>query len=73
MPGGGSAYILHQILEIQEGYKYLDAAPMTITSKAHRPSYGTDGDYFSKPNAEEIFERVYGMMHEAAPHIYKPI
>jgi pyruvate/2-oxoglutarate/acetoin dehydrogenase E1 component len=56
-PGGASAYILQQILEQQDGYNYLDSKPQTLTSKAHRPSYGTDGDYFSKPSAEDIFEK----------------
>lgn len=67
VPGGASAYILQKIMEEQEGYKYLDAQPLTIASKAHRPAYGTDGDYFSKPSAEEVFEKVYGMMHEYNP------
>lgn len=73
VPGGASAFILQQVLEDQQGYRWLDAAPLTITSKAHRPAYGTDGDYFSKPNAEEIFEKVYQVMHEYAPSIYPPL
>lgn len=71
VPGGASAFILQQVLEEQHGYRWLDAAPVVITSKAHRPAYGSDGDYFSKPNAEEIFEKVYAIMHEVAPSIYK--
>ncbi|MGB5666587.1 MAG: thiamine pyrophosphate-dependent enzyme [Maribacter sp.] len=67
VPGGCSAYLVHEIVEKQGAYTYLDSAPQTLTAKAHRPAYGTDGDYFSKPNAEDIFEKVYGIMHEANP------
>jgi pyruvate/2-oxoglutarate/acetoin dehydrogenase E1 component/TPP-dependent pyruvate/acetoin dehydrogenase alpha subunit len=67
VPGGASAYLLQQILETQNGYDYLDSKPQTLTAKAHRPSYGTDGDYFSKPSAEDIFEKVYAILHEAKP------
>lgn len=67
VPGGASAYILQQILEEQNGYQYLDSQPQTLTAKPHRPAYGTDGDYFSKPSAEDIFEKVYAIMHEAKP------
>ena len=70
VPGGCSAYLMHEILEKQEAYKYLDSAPETITAKAHRPAYSSDGDYFSKPNAEDIFEKVYEVMHEANPEDY---
>ncbi len=70
VPGGASAYILQQILEEQDGYSYLDSKPQTLTSKAHRPAYGTDGDYFSKPSTEDIFEKVYAMMSEARPNQY---
>ncbi len=70
VPGGCSAYLLQEILENQEGYKYLDSAPQTLTSRAHRPAYASDGDYFSKPNAEDIFEKVYSMMHESDPVTY---
>jgi pyruvate/2-oxoglutarate/acetoin dehydrogenase E1 component len=63
VPGGASAFILQQILETQNGYRYLDAKPTTIHAKAHRPAYGSDGDYFSKPNAEEIFEKVLEVMN----------
>ena len=54
VPGGAAAYMFNKVMEEQGGYKYLDVAPRTITGKAHRPAYGSDGDYFSKPNAEEI-------------------
>ena len=67
VPGGASAYILQKIIEEQNAYKYLDAAPATLTAKAHRPAYGTDGDYFSKPSIEDIIEKVHGIMHEAKP------
>ncbi len=67
VPGGASAYILQHILDDQDGYKYLDSKPQTLTAKAHRPAYGTDGDYFSKPSAEDIFEKVYAMMNETDP------
>ncbi len=67
VPGGCSAYLINEIIENQGAYNYLDCAPQTLTAKAHRPAYGTDGDYFSKPNAEDIFEKVYDIMHEANP------
>ncbi|SEP02624.1 Pyruvate/2-oxoglutarate/acetoin dehydrogenase complex, dehydrogenase (E1) component [Flavobacterium sp. CF108] len=67
VPGGASAYILQQILEEQDAYKYLDSKPQTLAAKAHRPAYGTDGDYFSKPSAEDIFEKIYSMMNEVNP------
>ena len=70
LPGGASAYILQQIIEEQDGYKYLDSKPQTLTAKAHRPAYGTDGDYFSKPSIEDIFEKVYAMMNETNPSKY---
>ncbi len=70
VPGGGSAYLLREILEVQNGYKYLDSKPITVTSYAHRPAYGTDGDYFSKPNENDIFESAYAIMHEANPMKY---
>jgi pyruvate/2-oxoglutarate/acetoin dehydrogenase E1 component len=67
VPGGASAYILQQILEVQKGYFQLDSQPKTLTSQEHRPSYGTDGDYFSKPSTEDIYEKIYEMMHEDNP------
>ncbi len=68
VPGGASAYILNEILNTQNGYQFLDSQPKTLTAKAHRPAYGTDGDYFSKPSADDIFEAVYNVMHELNPH-----
>lgn len=67
VPGGASAYILQHIVDQQNGYQHLDSKPQTLTAKQHRPAYGTDGDYFSKPSAEDVFEKVYDMMHEADP------
>tara|TARA_R110002167_G_scaffold33371_3_gene107214 strand:- start:3 stop:2414 length:2412 start_codon:yes stop_codon:yes gene_type:complete len=68
VPGGCSAYLLNEIIEKQGAFKYLDSAPQTLSAKAHRPAYGTDGDYFSKPNREDIFEKVYAIMHESSPN-----
>lgn len=65
--GGASAYILQQILEKQNGYQFLDSQPLTITAKNHRPAYGTDGDYFSKPSIDDIVERIYGVFNEVNP------
>lgn len=70
VPGGCSAYLIREIMEKQDGYQYLDSPPLTLTAKAHRPAYATDGDYFSKPNEEDIFEKVYTIMHEVAPNDY---
>lgn len=64
VPGGASAYMYNKVMEEQNGYRFLDVAPRTITSKAHRPSYGTDGDYFSKPNVEDVVEVIREMMRE---------
>jgi len=70
VPGGASAYILQEILDVQNGYKHLDSKPETLAAKPHRPAYGTDGDYFSKPSVEDIFEKVYAIMSEANPSKY---
>ena len=67
VPGGTSAYMLREVLEVQGGYDWLDSAPRTLPGQEHRPAYGSDGDYWSKPNRETIFEAVYEMMHEANP------
>jgi pyruvate/2-oxoglutarate/acetoin dehydrogenase E1 component/TPP-dependent pyruvate/acetoin dehydrogenase alpha subunit len=67
VPGGASAYILQEIIENQKAYKHLDSEPQTLASQAHRPAYGTDGDYFSKPSSEDIYEKVYAIMNEANP------
>ncbi len=70
VPGGASAYILDKILNEQNGWKYLDSKPQALTAKEHRPAYGHDGDYFSKPSTEDIFEKVYEIMAEAYPQKY---
>ncbi|MGH7594806.1 MAG: alpha-ketoacid dehydrogenase subunit alpha/beta [bacterium] len=70
VPGGTTAYMMQEVLEKQNGYRWLDSKPRTLTGKAHRPAYGSDGDYWSKPNVETIFETVYELMHEAAPGKY---
>jgi len=67
VPGGASAYMMHKVLEEQGAYRYLDSKPVTITSKDHRPAYASDGDYFSKPNVEEVFDMAYAMMVEFDP------
>ncbi len=67
VPGGASAYILQKIVEEQNAYIHLDSKPQTLAAKAHRPAYGTDGDYFSKPSAEDIYEKVYEIMRESNP------
>ncbi|MGB3131666.1 MAG: transketolase C-terminal domain-containing protein, partial [Saprospiraceae bacterium] len=70
VPGGASAYIMHQILEEQNGFQYLDSKPRTITAKANRPPYGSDGDYFTKPNAEDVVEQILEIMREYNPVKY---
>ena len=67
LPGGATAFMMREVLEKQGGYRYLDSAPATLTAKEHRPPYGSDGDYFSKPQPEDVFEAVYKIMQEANP------
>jgi pyruvate/2-oxoglutarate/acetoin dehydrogenase E1 component len=67
VPGGTTAYMMQQVLEVQNAYNYLDAEPRTLAAREHRPAYTTDGDYFSNPNAEDVFESVYRIMHETNP------
>ncbi|WP_026260501.1 alpha-ketoacid dehydrogenase subunit alpha/beta [Spirosoma luteum] len=67
VPGGASAYMMQQVIEGQDGYRYLDSAPRTLSAKAHRPPYGSDGDYFSKPNVDDVIETVYALMNEVEP------
>ncbi len=64
VPGGAAGYMFNKVMEEQGGYKWLDTAPRTITAKAHRPAYASDGDYFSKPNTEDIIDAVREMMRE---------
>lgn len=73
VPGGATSYMLQEVLEIQGGYQYLDSKPRTLTAKAHRPPFGSDGDYFSKPNSEDVFNIVYNMMNEFDPVLYPEI
>jgi pyruvate/2-oxoglutarate/acetoin dehydrogenase E1 component len=73
VPGGTTAYMMQEVLEKQGGWYYLDSPPKTLTAKEHRPAYTTDGDYFSKPSAEDIFDIIYAMMMEAVPEKYSNI
>ena len=68
VPGGASAYMMQQVMDDQEAWQWLDSAPQTLSAGNHRPAYGTDGDYYSKPNAESIFDKVYEIMHESNPN-----
>jgi 2-oxoisovalerate dehydrogenase E1 component len=67
VPGGTTAYMLQEVLEKQDGYTLLDSPPRTVSGAQHRPAYGSDGDYFSKPNAEQVFDTAYELLHEANP------
>ncbi len=73
VPGGASAYILQHLIDDQNIYELLDSKPKTLTAKSHRPAYGSDGDYFSKPSEDDIFECVYGIMHEVNPNKFPEI
>ena len=68
VPGGASAYIMEDILNRQGAWKYLDVAPKTLAAQPHLPPYGSDGDYYAKPNADDIYEAVMAMMVEAEPN-----
>jgi pyruvate/2-oxoglutarate/acetoin dehydrogenase E1 component len=70
LPGGASSYILQKIIQERDGFKFLDSSPLTLTSKSHRPAYGTDGDYFSKPSVDDIIETAYSIMNEYDPNNY---
>ncbi len=70
VPGGTTAYMLQEVIEKQGGYHWLDSEPRTLTAKAHRPAYGSDGSYFSKPNVETVFDTVYELMNETSPQNY---
>jgi 2-oxoisovalerate dehydrogenase E1 component len=67
VPGGASAFILQQILEVQGGYRHLDSQPVTIAAAENRGAYGSEGDYFCKPSVEDVVEKIYDLMHEAKP------
>ena len=73
MPGGATAFMMQQVLEVQDAYHYLDSKPITISAEAHRPAYGDDGDYYSKPNSADIFDKVYELMSESNPSKYPPL
>ncbi|GAA4436661.1 alpha-ketoacid dehydrogenase subunit alpha/beta [Pontibacter saemangeumensis] len=73
VPGGATAYMLQQVVDEQGAYRWLDSKPTCLSAHAHRPAYGSDGDYFSKPSAEDVFEMVYEVMHEVDPEAYPPI
>ena len=73
VPGGATSYMMQEVMEVQKAYKYLDSEPKTLTAKAHRAAYSTDGDYFSNPNAEDVFDSIYNTMHEYNPVKYPKI
>lgn len=73
VPGGASAYMMQKVIEEQGAYQYLDSPSRTLAAREHRPAYGTDGDYFSNPSSEDVFELVYSMMHESDPLKYPSI
>jgi len=73
VPGGATSFMMQKVIEEHNGFKYLDAEPRTLTAKNHRAAYSTDGDYFSNPNAEDVFDKVYNMMHEYNPEKYPKI
>ena len=70
VPGGATAYMMQEVIEKQGGYFHLDSPARTLSAKAHRPAYGSDGDYWSKPNPETVFDSIYDMMHEVDPNAY---
>jgi 2-oxoisovalerate dehydrogenase E1 component len=70
VPGGATSFMMQKVLEEQGGFKYLDCSPLTITASEHRPAYGSDGDYFSKPNVEDVVDKIYDMMRETDPDKY---
>jgi pyruvate/2-oxoglutarate/acetoin dehydrogenase E1 component len=70
VPGGASAYMMQQVLEVQGAYDYLDVKPQTLSARPHRAAYGSDGDYFSKPNSEDVIQKVYEIMHERQPLVF---
>lgn len=73
VPGGATSYMMQKVLEEQGGYQYLDSKPVTIASKEHRPAYGTDGDYFSKPSSDDVFDVIYNLMLEVNPSKYNKL
>jgi pyruvate/2-oxoglutarate/acetoin dehydrogenase E1 component/TPP-dependent pyruvate/acetoin dehydrogenase alpha subunit len=73
VPGGATAFMMQQVLEVQDAYRYLDSKPVTISAKEHRPAYASDGDYFSKPNVEEVFDTIYALMRESNEDKFPPL
>jgi pyruvate/2-oxoglutarate/acetoin dehydrogenase E1 component len=73
VPGGTTAYMMQRVVEERGGFNYLDSTPQTLASEEHRPAYATDGDYFSNPNEEDVFETIYAMMHESNPEKYPEV
>jgi len=73
VPGGASAFMIQQVIEGQNAWRYLDSKPITISAKEHRPAYASDGDYYSKPNVETVFDAVYKLMAETDPEKYPDI
>ena len=73
VPGGATAFMMQKVIEEQKAFYYLDSEPVTLSAREHRPAYGSDGDYFSTPNPEDVFERIYGIMHESDPQKYPGI
>jgi len=73
VPGGGTAYMLQQVIEVQGGFDFLETPPATLSAKEHRPAYGSDGDYYSKPNAEDVFDAVYELVRSCNPGLYPPL
>lgn len=73
VPGGGTAYMMQQVIEDQGGFDFLEIPPVTLAAKEHRPAYGSDGDYYSKPNVEDVFDTVYEMIRRCNPGLYPPV
>jgi pyruvate/2-oxoglutarate/acetoin dehydrogenase E1 component len=73
VPGGATAFMMQRVVEEQGAYRFIDSTPITITGKEHRPAYGSDGDYFSKPNTEDVYDKVYALMNEVAPDQFPPL
>lgn len=71
--GGATAFILQQVLEKQKAFRHLDSEPLTIAAQDHRPAYASDGDYFSKPSADDVVEKIYALVHESNPAKYPEI
>jgi len=73
VPGGATAFMMQQVIEVQGAFPYLDSPPLTLPAKEHRPAYGSDGDYFSKPNQEDVYDKIYALMNEMDPVKFPPL